>query len=451
MRRFLLLTGFWLCYCRASVVAAQPPNLLLILVDDLRADALGHAGHPFFKSPHIDRLAAEGARFADAFVITSLCSPSRATLLTGLYTHEHAVWGIWQRLDPNLPTVPRALRAAGYETAWVGKWHLDATDAPNSDFDHWVSFLGQGSYADPMLNVDGESIRYDGHMTDALTEAALAYLQRPRERPFFLGISHLAAHAPYLAQHRFHGDFDDKTIRAPESAREDRALKPAYLECRRTKPEELLRAVRGYFELLSGVDESVGKILAALEQSGELDDTLIVFTSDNGYFLGEHGLSDKRAAYEESIRIPLIVRYPAWFAKSTVVRDNLALNLDVGRTLLDAAGLPPLANMRGHSLRDLAQGSARRDRFYYVYYQENSPDNPRANCTPSLVALRTLTEKLIVHPLAEEPIEIYDLSEDPHEMRNLVLESPRREALLEALTAEADSVGSTLLRPYLIR
>jgi N-acetylglucosamine-6-sulfatase len=284
-----------------------------------------------------------------------------------------------------------------------------------------------------------------------LTEKALQFLARPRQRPFFLAVSHLAVHAPYLAQHRFHGVLDRH--RWPELARtqEDRALKPAFLDCRQTTQDELNRARSGYVELLAGVDESVGRLCRALEANGELAHTLILFTSDNGYFLGEHGLSDKRAAYEESIRVPMLVRYPPWFAQSQLVRGELVLNLDVARTFLEAAGLAPLPNSHGISLRELALGSAHRDRFLYTYYQENATDDERARCTPSIVALRTLERKIVVYPVSEEPVEIYDLVQDRHERRNLILESPHRQALLQALVEESARIGSTLIQPYLLR
>jgi arylsulfatase A-like enzyme len=176
-----------------------------------------------------------------------------------------------------------------------------------------------------------------------------------------------------------------------------------------------------------------------------LDDTLILFSSDNGYFLGEHGLSDKRAPYEASIRIPLLVRYPAWFPEPTLVRDNLALNLDIGRTLLDAAGLPPLPGMRGHSLRALAAGEARRESFLYLYQQDPDLNNERARCTPTLLALRTLTHKLVVYPDAGETSELYDLRADPMELRNRIDDGELYKTLMAQLRAAADSLGVTLL------
>ena len=176
-------------------VPPEPPNVLLFMVDDLRHDALGATGHPFFQSPRIDRLADEGVIFEDMFVISSLCSPSRATMLTGLYTHQHRVRTIWDQLSPDAPTFAGHLREAGYETAWIGKWHLNSSGAPHPDFDHWVSYRAHGTYTDPPLNVNGSVEYTSGHLTDLLTERALDYLSSPRESPFFLAVSHTASAA----------------------------------------------------------------------------------------------------------------------------------------------------------------------------------------------------------------------------------------------------------------
>jgi N-acetylglucosamine-6-sulfatase len=440
-----IAAGVAIVLCLVGVAApAARPNLLVILVDDLRADALGYAGHPFFQSPNIDRLAREGARFDDAFVITSLCSPSRATLLTGLYTHEHGVRSIWHRLDPERPTVPKLLQNAGYATAWIGKWHLGGDDAPPLGFDRWVSFVAQGSYAHPTLNVDGERSEHRGHMTDILTEYALDFLSEAREAPFYLTLSHLAAHTPYLPQLHLKGRFDGQNVGEPRSGDEDRGQKPGFLECRRVDRIED-RTARGYFELLAGVDESVGKVLDLLEAQGVLDDTLVLFTSDNGYLFGEHMLSDKRVAYEESMRVPLLIRYPRWFEAGTRAASTLALNLDIPRSLLEASAVPAPVDMRGISLRAQAAGERRREEFLYVYYREINLKNPRAECTPDIAALRTLEEKLIVYPHTEEPVELYDLRADSGEHVNLASTTQGRERVeklsrrLHTLAAELSS------------
>lgn len=442
-----LLCLLLLCSC----TQAEPrPNILLFLIDDLRYDAFSHMDHPFFESPNIDRLAEEGTRFADAFVVTSVCSPSRATILTGLYPHENGVASIWDDIDLSMPNVPAALQKAGYSTAWIGKWHLSRNDLRPPIFDHWVGFRSHGSYAHPTLNVDGN--RYtaeDRHLTDVLTDHAVSYLRgHDGQKPFFLTLSHKAVHAPYLAQRRFHGKFDNVRVEPPESASEDGALKPKYLECRRAT-DDFEDSVRGYYELATGVDESVGRVMEALEESGHLDDTLVIFMSDNGYMLGEHGLADKRSAYEESIRIPLIVRYPKRYPEGEVVENSMALNLDIGITMLDAAGVPALDGMHGIPLLEQASGARTREDFLYIYYRENSQDNPRSECTPSLVSVRTWNDKLILYPRDDEIAEYYRLEVDPHEMDNKLLDPSARERvqfLKRRIKELSDEVGSTLYR-----
>lgn len=395
---------------------ATRPNLLLFIVDDMRFDAAGFAGHPVFQSPQMDRLAAEGAVFDDAFVITSLCSPSRATMLTGRYTHEHGVTDIWTDLDPGETTFAGLLRDSGYETAWIGKWHLDRAGAPHPDFDHWISFPVHGRYLDPLLNVDGQVEVAQGHMTDVITDRALAFLELPRDRPFFLAVSHPAVHQPWIPQARFDGLYAGAGIELPATWDDGNPGKPSYLGCRATAEtdEQMRDLVRDYLDLLAGVDESLGLLLDGLQAQGILDDTMVMLIGDNGYLLGEHGMLDKRTAYEPSMRIPLVVRYPRWFGAGTRVADNLALNLDVPVTLLDAAGVPVPTTMRGSSLRALAEGSVVRDEFLYQYFRD-----PQSEITPEIRALRTLDLKYIRHPDSFEPEELYDLRNDQDETLNL--------------------------------
>jgi N-acetylglucosamine-6-sulfatase len=410
------------------------PNIVLFLVDDLRADILGASGGTIFSSPNIDRIANEGANFETSFVITSLCSPSRATVLTGLHTGEHGVRDICSVLDLARPTIAGALRASGYRTAWIGKWHLAHNADPHPDFDRWVSFIAQGSYIDPLLNIDGQWSMAPGHMTDVLTDHAVQFLQtHPLDQPYFLGISHLAVHVPYIAQERFANLYADAPVVLGPGHFDTREGKPRYLECRQWTRDPI-EATREYLSVLAGVEDSMGQILAALQARGDLDHTLFVFTSDNGYFLGEHGLGDKRAPYEEGIRIPLFMRYPKWFGPGTRVSGTLALNLDVGQTILEAAELPPLAGMHGISLREQATGVAWRDRFLYVY-QQDLCTTELARCTPTLRAVRTLAHKLIRLPRSTED-ELYDLVSDPFELTNFDRDS--------SYTALRDSLRTVL-------
>lgn len=416
--------------------AAKRPNILVILVDDLRWDALSVSGHPFFKSPNIDRIGNEGAIFRNAFVVHSLCSPSRATLLTGAYSHQHGVINNDIPLKPSIPTVPKILQAAGYETAFIGKWHMGSVTAhPQPGFSRWVSFKGQGSYIDPELNVDGKTLNAQGHMTDILTDFTLEFLSKDRAAPFFAVLSHIAVHDPLTVQERFVGKYEKENVTLPVSYGEDPSEKPEFLRCRSFRNDSLLtNKVKRYFETLDGIDECVGKLLDKLSEKGILDETLIVFTSDNGYFFGEHNLVDKRMAYEESMRVPLLVRYPNWFKVSAVFPRLLALNLDIAPTLLEAAGIAAPASMQGVSLRKLANGEAQRQSFLYEYFYI-----PRESCTPTMRAVRTQNYKYVTYFDTTQTEELYDLIKDPIEMRNLIKDSTYT-AVLQRLRFQLDSL-----------
>ncbi len=423
----------------APKAPAKKPNILVILADDLRWDALGIAGHPFFKSPNIDRIGKEGAIFRNAFVVHSLCSPSRATLLTGVYTHKHGVINNDVHLNANLPMVPKILQAAGYETAFIGKWHMGFDAHPKPGFSHWVSFRGQGNYIDPELNVNGKTQNVKGHMTDILTDFTLEFLHKDRSAPFFVIISHIAVHDPLTAQERFAGKYEKENVKLPLSYRENLSNKPEFLQCRTYRNDSLLTdKVKRYFDTLAGIDESVGKLLDKLSEKGILDETLIVFISDNGYFFGEHNLVDKRAAYEESIRIPLLIRYPNWFKVSAVFPRLMALNLDIAPTLLDAAGIAAPPNMQGVSLRKLARGEAQRQSFLYEYFAVPRVA-PRDTCTPNMRAIRTQNYKYITYFDTTQTEELYDLTKDPIEMRNLIKDSTYAE-VLKRLRFQLDSL-----------
>ncbi|MCI0693001.1 sulfatase-like hydrolase/transferase [candidate division KSB1 bacterium] len=412
---------------------ADRPNILLILVDDLRSDAAGVMGHPFFNSPNIDRLAFEGARFRHAFATHSLCSPSRATILTGLYSHVHRVVDNSSPLDRKFPSVPQILQAAGYETAFIGKWHMGHTDAnPRSGFTHWISFAGQGEYINPIINVDGQEAQIAGHVTDILTSYTLEFLSGERRAPFFLILSHKAVHSPLTPQDRFKGIYNKAHITFPLTWGEDLSSKPSFLQYHRDTGN-LEDRIRLYLETLAGVDESVGKILTKLQEKNLLDDTLIIFTSDNGMFLGEHNLRDKRLAYEESIRIPLILRYPAWFAAGLVPEQH-ALNLDIASTILEAANINDLYRMQGISLHKLANGEAQRQIFLYEYFWDPAFPN-----TPAIRAIRTRDYKYVTYLKVEETDELYDLKKDSIEANNLVNDT-NYSAILRRLKWQLDSL-----------
>lgn len=393
----------------------RSPNILVIMVDDLRGDALGATGHAFSQTPNLDRLAQEGVLFANSFVVHSLCSPSRATLLTGLYSHQHRVLDNDTALPSRFTTVAQLLGAAGYETAFIGKWHMGFLNAaPKPGFDRWVSFIGQGKYLDPFINVDGERMQVKGHMTEILTKYTLEFLNRDRQNPFFLILSHKAVHEPFTVQAPFYRLYENANIVLPTTYGEDLSGKPLFLQkYSQFFRQDLKLRIRQYYECLAGVDESAGKIFAALAQKNLLDNTLIIFTSDNGFILGEHNVGDKRLAYEESIRVPLLARYPKWFAAATRT-ETFALNIDLAPTFLEAANVTAAPALPGVSLRKLAQGEAQRESFLYQYNADTA-----VVAIPAIRAIRTYDFKYIRYFDSTATEELYDMRNDPVEAKNL--------------------------------
>ncbi len=383
------------------------PNFVFILADDHRHDFLGSAGHPWLRTPHLDRLAAEGVRFDHAFVTTSLCSPSRASFFTGQYAHRHGVILNENRdLDPDLPTFPQLLQDAGYRTGFVGKWHMARWARPRPGFDHWVSFSRQGDYGRNTLNVDGEWVLAEGYVTDVLTDHAVEFVQRDGREPFLLCLGHKAVHQPFEPAPR-HADL----YGGADGTSGDRE-----------------RVMRDYARTLAAVDESVGRILSTLDEQGILDETVIVYAGDNGYLFGDHGgLWDKRVAYDSSIRVPLLVRYPPAFAAGHVC-SQMALNLDVAPTLLALAGVPVPAAMQGMDLAPLARGADTRDAFLYEYFAGSGP-------VPTIVAVRTARHKFVTYPENPDlPEELYDLSVDPDERDNR-RDDPRYQSVMTDMRA----------------
>ncbi|MEZ5432561.1 MAG: sulfatase-like hydrolase/transferase [Verrucomicrobiales bacterium] len=308
------------------IPGAKPRNALFILIDDLRYDALSCLGHPFIKTPNIDRIAKNGAIFQNAFVTTSLCSPSRASILTGLYMHHHGVVDN-NAQSPGLVFFPQYLQKAGYETAFFGKWHMGGeSDDPRPGFNRWVSFKGQGNYLPPnpnyTLNVDGERVKQKGYITDELTDYAMDWLQaRDRSKPWFAYVSHKAVHAEFHPAERHKDLYSDAVIAPPATqSEESNRTKPLWVRNQRNSWHgvdfpyhsslDVAEYYRQYCRTLAAVDESVGRLLDWLEKSGQADNTLVMFMGDNGFLFGEFGLIDKRNAYEPSMRVPLLGQCP---------------------------------------------------------------------------------------------------------------------------------------------
>lgn len=429
------------------VATDDAPNILFILTDDHRADALGFLGHPFLETPHLDRLAAEGVHFSNAFVTTSLCSPSRASILTGLYAHNHRVTDNYHPVDPDLVFFPQDLQEGGYETAFVGKWHMGDEDDPQRGFDHWMAFRGQGTYYPdghgtsrvvPQtrydgFNVNGERRRaQEGYITDELTDLAIEWLgtRSAPGKPFFLYVSHKAVHSDFVPRDEQKDLYQDADWNPPPTLLDSpasRAGKPSWVVNQRNSRHgadygynldtfDLDFYYKRYCASLVPVDDSVGRLTDYLEETGQLGDTLIVYMGDNGFQFGEHGLIDKRTAYEPSIRVPLIMKYPDGLEPGRTV-ERVVANIDIAPTLLEVAGLSTPDRMDGRSFWPSALGKAQEwdDELLYEYYWEwNYPQ------TPTVHALRTDRYKYIRYHGIWDSDELYDLESDPHEQRNLI-------------------------------
>ena len=425
MNRILLCFAF---VFTLQIHGQDRPNIIFILIDDQRYDFLSFLDHPWIETPHIDKLAKNSVYFDQAFVTTSLCSPSRASILTGLYAHSHQVIDNDTPLPSELPTFATQLQSGGYHTAFVGKWHMGGdNDMPRPGFDHWVSFKGQGQYFDPQLNVDGNQVSRQGYTPDILTEFAIEYLKarEGNEQPYCLFLSHKSIHENFAPAPRHQGRYAGQEI--PLEAVELSQGLPQWAinqvqswhGSRREFPNSGYRDYQQFFQLYSecmlGVDESVGKVTSYLEQIGELDNTVILYFSDNGYMMGEKALIDKRVMYEESIRVPAFIHWPE---KVSVARsDAFFLNIDIAPTILDIAGIPKPPGMHGQSILPLVLGNSKqwRDDFIYQYFID-----PNAVQTPTIFGLRTKAYSYMTYHGVWDVYELYDMQADPRQHHNLV-------------------------------
>jgi arylsulfatase A-like enzyme len=434
--------------CLAAVpiapVAAAKPNMIFILLDDLPIDSLG-VDNPVLRTPNINRLVHGGTYLPRAAVTTSLCSPSRATILTGLTARNHKIVDNTNSSEAGLTFFPSYLQQAGYQTALVGKWHMGAdNDAPRPGFDKWISFQGQGTYlpkgdfnenVQQTLNVDGKRVERKGYMTDELTDYAVDWLERGRDpnKPFFLYFSQKAVHSPCIPAPKYANQYKEATYKVPDSfadTPENYRGKPLWVRNQRNTwhgidiryldgAPSLVKERLECDEVLSSVDDSVGRILDFLKKSNLEKDTVIVFFSDNGSMWGAHGLVDKRNAYEESVRVPMIAyapgRIPAGVRSEARVR-----NLDLAPTFLDLAGIKPPPQFEGRSVLPLLEGKTRwkdwpQDDFVYEYYWDW--EYPM---TPASFSIVRDDKKYIQYFGVYDTEELYDLKQDPREMRNLI-------------------------------
>jgi len=475
------LTAILIGLAAATACAAAPqrPNVLVIFTDDHAQHALSCYGSKVNETPHLDRLAAGGARFTNSFVTNSICTPSRATLLTGQYSHANGV-PVFNRFDGSRDHLAKRLQAGGYHTGVVGKWHLGSDP---TGFDRWIVLPGQGRYRDPAFLVPGGTLTIDGHCTEVTTDLGLEFLQtRPREKPFFLMLHHKAPHREWTPDERNRAKFAGAVIPEPATLFDDYATRPAALpaneqtiardltrrdlklepppglepkskarqEWPNAKPMEVevdgrvltgtelvrwkyQRFMQDYLACVQGVDDGVGRVLDWLEAEGLADETIVIYTTDNGWYMGDLGLYDKRFMYEPGLRVPLLVRGPGIAAGATP--DAFVANIDLAPTILDLAGLPVPESMQGRSLAPLLRGERPADwrrSVYYRYYHDPGHHNTRAH-----YGVRTATHKLI-HYWKQDAWELFDLEKDPTEQHNLLFDAA------EAKTAAVATVFAEL-------
>ncbi len=446
----------------AGASAGPRPNVVFVMADDHAAHAISAYGSRVNETPSLDRIAREGMLFRNAFVTNSICTPSRAAILTGAYSHRNGV-PVFNRFDGSQPTVATLLQAAGYHTGMIGKWHLGSDPV---GFDRWEILPGQGVYRDPVLYTATGETTYSGrYVTDVITDLGIDFIRRrPKDRPFFLMLHHKAPHREWTPDERHRRMFEGRTIPEPPTLWDDyetrtdalrenrqrvaddltpRDLKrepPPGLEGRDLARWQYQRYMQDYLACVQSVDDNVGRLLDFLKESGLERDTIVVYTSDQGFFLGDHGLYDKRFMYEESLRMPVLVRWPQVIRPGSRT-EALALNLDFAPTFLEAAGARVPASMQGRSLVPLLRGEAPADwrtAIYYRYYHDPGHHDTRAH-----YGVRTATHKLI-HFWTKGQWELFDLRADPAELRNLY-GRPGQEAVTAELKATLARLRAELL------
>jgi N-acetylglucosamine-6-sulfatase len=464
MLKFVRLLAITLLATSTFLASAAPkrPNILFMLTDDQRWDALGLAGNPHLKTPHMDRLGKEGVYFKNTFCTTSLCSPSRASILSGVYAHAHGVQNNFTEYPANFRSFPMQLQSAGYDTAYFGKWHMgENNDQPRPGFNWFVTHKGQGKYFDTEWNVNGAGGKViPGYYTHTVTEMAEEWLKRDHGgKPWLLMVGHKAPHSFYFPEPKYSNSFDHVWIPYPESAfRLDD--KPKWLQDRistwhgiygplfdwrkvfpDSRPEavkDFANMTRAYWGTMRSVDDSVGRLYELLKQRGELDNTIIVHMGDNGLLNGEHGMVDKRTMHEASIRIPLVVRYPGLTpATQPKVIEQQILTVDMAPSLLELCGAAPLKDLHGKSWVKLVQKGDpawRKAWLYHYNYEQQFP------YTPNVRGVRTDQWKYIRYPHGDgspdrHMAELYNLEFDPEERHNLIA-NPKYAPVVKELQAE---------------
>ncbi len=440
--------------------SVTPRNVIFILLDDLRFDGLGFL-QPDVKTPNIDKLAKGGSYFPNTVVTSSLCSPSRATILTGQTARNHGVVDNNNSSEAGLIYFPTYLQQAGYQTAFIGKWHMgNDSDAPRPGFNKWVSFKGQGVYfpapnQTTLLNVDGRATPQKGYITDELTDYAMTWLTKERDpkKPFFLYLSHKAVHSDPLPAPRYERQYDKTSFKIPESAAntpQNYAGKPMWVYNQRNtwhgidffynSDLTMTEYLRSYYATLSAVDDSVGRVLDYLKKNNLEKNTLVIFTSDNGFQIGDHGLIDKRTAYDPSVRVPMVMYEPG-VVPAGVTNSGRIRNLDLAPTMLDVAGVKRPPQFEGQSAWPLIRGQVRstdwkpQDFIYEYYWEWSFP------MTPGTFAIQRGNLKYIQYYGIYDTDELYDLARDPNEMRNLVNDPAYLDAKIELRKALFDQLA----------
>ena len=468
---------------------ATKPNILFIMSDDHAAHAISCYGSKINETPNIDRIAEEGIRFNNCFCTNSICSPSRAAILTGKYNHLNGVKSINDSFDGRQQTFPKLLQQAGYQTAIIGKWHLGhGGHADPTGFDYWNVVPNQGSYVDPVFIEMGERRKVSGYATDLITDFSIDWMsRRDKDRPFMLMCHHKAPHRPWIPNGKYKQLYEDIDIPEPETFNDDYAnraqaaaeakmrierdmrdevdlkgLPPEGLTPAEAKSWKYQRYIKDYLRCVASIDESVGRLLDYLDQEGIADDTIVVYTSDQGFFLGDHGWYDKRFMYEESLRMPFLVRYPREIKPGSQT-DAMALNIDFPATFLDYAGVSMPEDMQGRSLREIFNGNPPKDwrtSMYYRYWMHLD----EYHHVYAHYGIRTHRYKLIYYYAqalgtsgsVDEDLppewELFDLQRDPMELNNVYhdpaysnivqeLKKELRARQLEALDQPVDEIG----------
>lgn len=486
--RTTVLLPFAALHLAAAPAAPVRPNILLIYSDDHAQAAISAYGSKVNQTPNIDRIAEGGARFTNSFVTNSICTPSRATLLTGQYSHLNGV-PVFNRFDGSRDNVAKHLQAGGYHTGMVGKWHLGS--APTG-FDRWIVLPGQGEYWDPSFLVPGgRKLAIKGHCTDITTDLGLEWLRtRPQDKPFFLMLHQKAPHRGWEPDERNKALFKERSFPEPATFWDDYATRPAALpaneqtiardlkrsdlklqppagltgaartEWLNEKPMEVVvngsrltglelvrwkyqRYMQDYLACVQGVDDGVGKVLDYLEQAGIADNTIVIYSADNGWYLGELGLYDKRFMYEPGLRAPLLARGPG--IKAGSLPAQFVANIDLAPTFLDLAGLPVPDSMQGRSLVPLLHGETLADwrtSIYYRYYHDPGHHNTHAH-----LGVRTATHKLIYY-WKQDAYEMFDLTKDPTEQHNLLFAGGAKDTAIATKFAELKAEIARLQKEF---